>query len=248
MNSKFKIQIGNCTDIGKVRRINEDNYGYISGHFGDLLIICDGMGGHKGGEIASGLSVESIKKHFASIRNNFDPVRELRLSIEEANYGLIETAKNDPALNDMGSTVVIALLTGNKAYTANLGDSRIYLCRKGVISQLTKDHSLVQQMVDTNIISAEEAKFHPKKNVITRSLGIGMLTEPDISNEIVLEDNDIFILCSDGLTTYVEDNEILGIAVKNSAQDAANRLVDLANERGGEDNITVQVARILSDN
>jgi len=248
MNSNFKFQIGNRTDTGKVRKINEDNCGYITGHFGDLLIVCDGMGGHKGGEIASGLSVESIKKHFESIRNNFDPVKELRLSIEEANNALIESAKSDPTLNDMGSTVVIALLTSNKAFTANLGDSRIYLCRKGLIRQLTKDHSLVQQMVDTNIISPEEAKFHPKKNVITRSLGIGLLTEPDISNEILLEEDDIFILCSDGLTAYVDDNEILNIAAKNAAQDAANRLVDLANERGGEDNITVQVARVLSDN
>lgn len=247
MNSKFKFQIGTRSDTGRVRKINEDNFGFLQSHFGDLLIVCDGMGGHKGGEVASSLSVETIKKHFESISNNFDPVKELRLSIQIANNTLIEKARNNPSLNGMGSTVVIALFRENKAYTANLGDSRIYLCRDANIKQLTKDHSLVQQLVDTNIISREEAKFHPKKNVITRSLGIGLLTEPDIPNEILVEEDDIFVLCSDGLTAFVDDNEILNVATKNSAQEAANKLVDLANDRGGEDNITVQIAKALSN-
>jgi protein phosphatase len=146
----------------------------------------------------------------------------------------------------MGSTVVITLLHDDKAFTANLGDSRIYLCRDGEIKQITKDHSLVQQMVDSRMISKEEAKTHPKKNVITKSLGIGLQTEPDVSNAMLLKENDIIILCSDGLTTFVKDNEILETVTNNSVQDAANKLVELANKRGGEDNITIQIAKVSS--
>jgi protein phosphatase len=245
-NNNFKIEIGNHSDVGKVREINEDYYGSFHGKYGELLIVCDGMGGHKGGEIASRLSVETIKNHFESLNNSFDPVKELNLSIREANSTLIDTAKNDSTLKDMGSTVVITLLHDDKAFTANLGDSRIYLCRDGEIKQITKDHSLVQQMVDSRMISKEEAKTHPKKNVITKSLGIGLQTEPDVSNAMLLKENDIIILCSDGLTTFVKDNEILETVTNNSVQDAANKLVELANKRGGEDNITIQIAKVSS--
>lgn len=246
-NKKFKIEIGNHSDIGRVREINEDYFGSFQGDYGLLLIVCDGMGGHKGGEIASRISVESIRNHFEALGNSFNPVEELKASIQSANNTLIDTAKNDPSLDEMGSTVVITLLLDDKAYIANLGDSRIYLCRGAKIKQLTKDHSLVQQMVDSHMISSEEAKHHPKKNVITRSLGIGLQTEPEVSEGIKIDEGDIFILCSDGLTTFVNDNEILKIATNESVQDAANMLVQLANERGGEDNITVQIAKVTSN-
>jgi protein phosphatase len=246
-DKKFKVEIGNHSDVGKVREINEDYFGSFHGNYGELLIVCDGMGGHKGGEIASRLSVESIKNHFESVNNSFNPVKELQASIQAANDTLIDAAKKDPTLNEMGSTVVITLLQNDKAYTANLGDSRIYLCRDGEIKQLTKDHSLVQQMVDSRMISQEEAKHHPQKNVITRSLGIGLQTEPEISVGFNLKDGDIFIQCSDGLTTFVNDEEILKIVSDESVQDAANNLVELANKRGGEDNITVQIAKATID-
>ena len=246
-DKKFKIEIGNHSDVGRVREINEDYFGSFHGNYGELLIVCDGMGGHKGGEIASRLSVESIRNHFESLNNSFDPVKELKASIQSANNTLIDTAKRDPALNEMGSTVVITLLQDDKAYIANLGDSRIYMCSDGTIKQLTKDHSLVQQMVDSRMISLEEAKHHPQKNVITRSLGIGLLTEPEVSDEIKIKEGDIFILCSDGLTTFVNENEVLKIVSNDSVQDAANKLVDLANSRGGEDNITVQIAKVTGE-
>jgi protein phosphatase len=246
-DKKLKIEIGNHSDVGRVREVNEDYFGSFQGQYGELLVVCDGMGGHKGGEIASRLSVESIRNHFESLNNSFNPIKELKASIQSANNTLIDTAKIDPALNEMGSTVVITLLQNDKAYIANLGDSRIYLCRDGEIKQLTKDHSLVQQMVDSRMISQEEAKHHPQKNVITRSLGIGLQTEPEVSEEIKLKDCDIFILCSDGLTTFVDDNEILKIVLNDPVQEAANKLVDLANERGGEDNITVQIVKVTSE-
>ncbi|MBT8379553.1 MAG: Stp1/IreP family PP2C-type Ser/Thr phosphatase [Ignavibacteria bacterium] len=245
-DKKFKIEIGNHSDVGRVREINEDYFGSFQGSYGELLIVCDGMGGHKGGEIASRLSVESIKNHFEKLNNSFNPVKELKSSIQSANHTLMDAAKNDPALNDMGSTVVITLLQDDNAYTANLGDSRIYLCRDGEIKQLTKDHSLVQQMVDSRMISEEEAKHHPQKNVITRSLGIGVETEPEVSDEIKIKVGDTFILCSDGLTTFVSNSEILKIVSNGTVQDAANKLIELANKRGGEDNITVQIAKVTN--
>ncbi len=244
INRILQIEIGSHSDKGKVRKINEDNFGSFEGNYGNLLIVCDGMGGHKGGEIASRLAVETIKNYFESLKNSFNPGDELFNSIQKANSTLIDTAKKNPELQDMGSTVVLILLQNNKAYTANLGDSRIYFCRDGKINQLTKDHSLVQQMVDSRMISEEEAKIHPQKNIITKSLGIELKAEPDISEAILVENGDTFILCSDGLTSFVNEKEILDVVTKNQVQTAANSLVELANKRGGDDNITIQIAKI----
>lgn len=240
----FKLEIGKRTDVGKVRAINEDNFDSLCGDYGHLLIVCDGMGGHKGGEVASRLSVEAIKKHFLVLNGDYNPPAELTASVQAANKTLLETGSKNPDLNDMGSTIVIALVKDGKLFTANLGDSRIYIVRNGEIIQLTRDHSLVQQMIDSNLISPEAAKYHPKKNIITKSLGIDIETKPDISDPIELLREDILILCSDGLTTYVDDKEILAITANHTPQNAADRLVDLANDRGGSDNTTVLVVKM----
>lgn len=239
----FQLEIGKRTDIGKVRQINEDSYDSLGGDYGFVLIVCDGMGGHKGGEVASGLSVESIKNYFLALGDNYNPHKELNASVKAANNALLNAARKNPSLNDMGSTVVIALIKDGKLFTVNLGDSRIYLVRNSDIIQLTKDHSLVQQMVDSNLITPEAAKYHPKKNIITKSLGIDIDVQPDISDPIQLLKEDVIILCSDGLTTYVEDKEIFLIASKNPPQIAADKLIELANERGGSDNTTVLIAK-----
>lgn len=241
-----KLEIGNHSDPGRVRKINEDYFGSFKGDYGNLLIVCDGMGGHQGGEIASRLAVDSIKNHFEILSGAFVPQDELRKCLIETNKKIIEAAGGDSSLSDMGSTAVVALIIGNELYTANLGDSRIYIVSNEGIVQLTKDHSLVQQMIDSKMITAEHAKDHPQKNVITKSLGIQNDPEPDITEPIELAGNEILILCSDGLTNYVSDEEILKTVNESSAQDAANRLVEMANARGGGDNITVQVVKVLS--
>lgn len=240
----FNFEIGNHSDVGRVREVNEDYFGSFHGSFGELLVVCDGIGGHKGGETASRLAVDTIKNHFEDLPIDYDVKKELHSALSFANSKLVETAREDPSLEGMGSTAVIVLFKDIFAYTANLGDSRIYLVRDEKIKLLTTDHSLVQQMIDSKMLTPEEAKSHPKKNVITKSLGREGAVEPDISDPIELLKNDKFILCTDGLTNYVRDDEILKIAGNNPVQQAAGKLVDIANEKGGSDNITVQIAEV----
>jgi len=243
----FDFEIGNHSDAGRVRKANEDYFGSFHGRFGELLIVCDGMGGHKGGETASRLAVDVIKNHFENLNADYDVKLELLNALTAANIKLVETAGEDKSLAGMGSTAVIVLFKDDLAYTANLGDSRIYLVRDEKIKQLTTDHSLVQQMIDSDMLSAEEAENHPKKNVITKSLGREGAVEPDTTEPIELLKNDKFILCTDGLTNYVRDEEILNIAANNPVQQAAGKLVDMANQKGGSDNITVQIAEVKVD-
>ena len=240
----FNYEIGNHSDVGRVREVNEDYFGTFRGSFGELLVVCDGMGGHKGGETASRLAVDTIKNHFENMSADLNIKQELLNALTLANNKIVETAKQDRSLEGMGSTAVIALFKDDLAYTANLGDSRIYLVRDEEIKQLTTDHSLVQQMIDSDVLTPEEAESHPKKNVITKSLGREGAVEPDIPEPIRLLKNDKFILCTDGLTNYVKDEEIFNIASNNPVQQAAGKLVDLANENGGSDNITVQIAEV----
>ena len=243
----FNFEIGNHSDVGRVREVNEDYFGSFHGSFGELLVVCDGIGGHKGGETASRLAVDAIKTHFENLNGDYDAKNELLNALAAANNTIVETALQDRSLEGMGSTAVIVLFKDDLAYTANLGDSRIYLVRDEKIKLLTTDHSLVQQMIDSKMLTPEEAKSHPKKNVITKSLGREGAVEPDISEPIELLKNDKFILCTDGLTNYVKDDEILKIAGNNPVQQAAGKLVDIANEKGGSDNITVQIAEVKVD-
>jgi serine/threonine protein phosphatase PrpC len=241
---ELQLNIGNYSDVGKAREINEDYFGSFSVSFGNLLLVCDGMGGHKGGEIASRLAVETISNYFEKLNDNYNISEEINKSLEAANTSIILKAKEDPELTDMGSTVVLVLVKNGLAYYASLGDSRIYKIRDGAIHQITKDNSLVQQMVDSNIITEDEAKIHPKKNVITKALGTNDELEPEIYEPFKLQVNDKLILCSDGLTTHVDEEEILELSKNYPPQEAAQKLVDLANERGGTDNITVLIAAV----
>jgi len=241
---KLQLNIGNYSDVGKTREINEDYFGSFSGRFGSLLLVCDGMGGHNGGEIASRIAVETISCHFQELNDSYNIPVEINASLEAANTSIILKAKEDPELTNMGSTVVLVLVNNGLAYYTSIGDSRIYKIRDGVLQQITKDNSLVQQMVDSNIITKDEAKIHPKKNVITKALGSNDKLEPEIYEPFDLQTNDKLILCSDGLTAHVDEEEIFQFVENNPPQEAAQKLVELANERGGTDNITVQIAAV----
>lgn len=241
---ELQLKIGNYSDVGKVRKINEDYFGSYSGSFGNLILVCDGMGGHKGGEIASRLAVETISNYFKKLSDTYNISEEINKSLEAANTSIILKAAEDPELTDMGSTVVLVLIKNGLAYYTSLGDSRIYKIRDGAILQITKDNSLVQQMVDSNIITEDEAKVHPKKNVITKALGTNEELEPEIYEPFKLQINDRLILCSDGLTAHVDEEEIFELSENNPPQQTAQKLVELANERGGTDNITVQIAAV----
>jgi serine/threonine protein phosphatase PrpC len=242
---KTKIEVGNLSDIGKKRTANEDYFGLYEGIYGNLIVVCDGMGGNKGGYRASRLAVETIKEEFDKIKGiNYDPKVVLKEAMIQADIKMKKESAENVELKEMGSTAVILLIKEGEAYTAHIGDSRIYMIREGNIHQLTKDHSLVQQMIDGGIITAERAKDHPNKNVIVRSLGADGSSEPEIAEPFQVFKNDYYILCSDGLTAYVDEYELQEIVTTNSPQVSCSKLINIANERGGKDNITVQIVKV----
>lgn len=235
------------SDIGKSREINQDYY-YISQDTDvpRLYILADGMGGYKGGEIASKLATDSVKSY---INSNFDEnlvekeeiLKLIESAVEYANMVVYEKSKEVPELEGMGTTLEVCLIYNNKAYIGHVGDSRIYRIRKGVIRKLTKDHSYVQQLVEDKKITREEAKTHPKKNMLTKALGCTPYVEPDIRARN-FERDDIFIMCSDGLTNMVDDDNICELIMQDITT-AADKLIENANASGGYDNITVIIIK-----
>lgn len=240
-HSLAAFEFGNLTHVGMVRSDNQDYYGRYDGDFGHLIIVCDGMGGYQGGEIASRLAVEAFKEHFQKLRTNYDPRFELEQAFHMANQRIDDHKAKNPETANMGTTVILLLIRDLDFWFANLGDSRLYLKRSGQTLQLSKDHSVVQEMVDNGILSPEQAIDHPKRNMITRALG-AKNTIPDIFGPHRICENDVFMLCSDGLYEYFDISELNEI-LKQEPQQACTELVDKANQRGGSDNITVQVLR-----
>lgn len=230
------------SDIGKNREMNQD-YVYTSenavGNLPNLFIVADGMGGHKAGEFASRFTVETIVE---SVRTNEqkEPVRIIEEAIQTANRELIQKARQDETMAGMGTTVVVVTVIGDKAFVANVGDSRMYVIGKE-ITQVTRDHSLVEEMVRMGELAKDAAKDHPDKNIITRAVGAAQDVDVDFF-EVELYPQDYILMCSDGLTNMVEDEDIRRIV--QSQRDVAERvekLVETANDHGGQDNITVVV-------
>lgn len=253
MIPRADVTIGNLTHVGMERSENQDYYGYYEpedpaefDRKGRLIVVCDGMGGHAGGEIASRLAVNTILEEYK--KNNTDDIpTALRLSIEAANAAVWEEATQKPELKGMGSTCVSVVVNKGSAYTGHVGDSRCYLIRDNDLIQVTKDHSLVQQMVDEGLLREEEMESHPEKNVILRSLGVKPDVEVEV-NSVPVKVGDIFVLSTDGLTGLVSKEEVKHIVLmhKDEPMTACARLVDLANKYGGYDNITVQIAKVNS--
>ncbi len=242
---KTRFIYGDMSDIGKVRDENQDSYGIYSGAFGDLLLICDGMGGYKGGALASRMAVEIISEHFKSLGAQYDARYEIKQAAMQAQKEIKKYQAENPDTNKMGTTLVLLLFHEGSFWFAHIGDSRLYLKRDGKTSQLTNDHSMVQEMVDDGLITAEQAKDHPKRNTLSRALGKDKCT-PDISGPHQLNAGDVFMLCSDGLYKYFVLEEISEYMDKEP-QDACEIFVALANQRGGRDNITVQVVKVSDE-
>ncbi|MFW5628521.1 MAG: Stp1/IreP family PP2C-type Ser/Thr phosphatase [Candidatus Cloacimonadaceae bacterium] len=242
---KNRFLYGNLSDVGRVRDENQDYYGRYSGTFGDLLLICDGMGGYQGGSIASRMAVEIISEHFKSLTAHYDVKYEIEQAAMQAQIQIKKHQAEKPETEKMGTTLVLLLIREGNYWFAHIGDSRIYLKRDGKTNQLTKDHSLVQEMLDGGIIEPEQAKDHPKGNIITRALGTDNYS-PDIKGPYQLKTGDVFMLCSDGMYEYLEHEEISEYMDKEP-QDACEVFVALANQRGGKDNITVQVVKISGE-
>lgn len=234
------MKIFSLTDIGRKREVNQD-YVYVTdkpvGHVPNLFVVADGMGGHKAGDFASNYAVQVLEEH---VRNHSGMGPELIITdaVREANRKIVEKAKQDTGLEGMGTTLVVATIIEHTLYFANVGDSRLYLIRDE-IKQLSKDHSLVEEMVRLGGINEEEAKHHPDKNIITRAIGAKDDVEVDFF-EYRLQKGDIILMCTDGLTNMVDDDEIFRI-VKGGRDvvETAMQLVEKANENGGKDNIGI---------
>jgi serine/threonine protein phosphatase PrpC len=233
--------IGRESNTGNKRRRNEDSFVVAP----PLFAVADGMGGAQAGEVASKLAAAALEDTDPGSSGGVERVVEL---IQEANRRVYERSNADPAASGMGTTITAALVEDKKVTFGHVGDSRAYLVRDGVIEQLTEDHSLVNELMKSGKLSAEEAEVHPQRSVITRALG----TDPDVDVDTFVVDareNDLFLICSDGLTTMVGDDDILELLEKfhDDLDRAAKSLVAAANRAGGEDNITVVVFTIGAD-
>jgi len=251
-----KIQFAEVTHTGMVREHNEDAIG-SNGDMG-LMVLADGMGGYNAGEVASGIAVQTITDLAAEganreQRNDIDPhtglMRQtivLRDAVARANKIIFQTAQSQTHCEGMGTTLVAAMFYDNKISLAHVGDSRAYRLRDEKFEQLTMDHSLLQELVDRGFYSEEEAQRSTNRNYVTRALGVEPTVEVEVQEYDVLPD-DIYLLCSDGLPDMVEDEDIhLTISTFNASLDVVGeQLVQLANEHGGRDNVSVMLAQVL---
>ena len=244
------FELANLTDPGCVRERNEDYYCYfepdddaVFSARGRLIVVADGMGGHEGGEIASGIAIETVRSAWAS--GSGEPGEDLLNALGRAQTAILEYANEHPELAGMGTTCTAVAVIGDRLYYGHVGDTRLYLIRKGEIRRVTHDHSLVQRLVDSGAITEEQAAEHPDRNVLVSALGMkGSVTVDVPEAPVPLEPGDILLVCTDGLHGLVSDAELLEAATRNNPREACQQLVQMARDRGGPDNITLQIARL----
>jgi serine/threonine protein phosphatase PrpC len=246
------------TDVGRKRRHNEDAY-LLDAERG-LFVVADGMGGHAAGEVASRITVESIQEYIAATDEQQESSwpfgfnsrvslegNRLTTAVEKANEKVMRAVQNRPELKGMGTTVVAALFDAERATLVHVGDSRAYLFRDGELRRLTDDHSWVQEQVNAGILSEDEAKSHPLKNVVTRALGGAAHVSVDLI-EVPVRPGDRFLLCSDGLTGMVPDEDLFAhFRSEGDLEKTVRQLVDMANDRGGVDNVTAILVEVETD-
>ena len=255
----MQIVSGGVTDLGRVRSNNEDSFRIVEPL--NLFILSDGMGGEAHGEIASSLAVDTIEKICSSSKgdaqvtlngtstseNWAEPTRVLQNAVFQANFGIYQSSQEHPEQRGMGATLTAGWINGSKLSLAHVGDSRAYLLRTGSLQQLTNDHSLVAVQVRRGIITPQQAEESEMQSVLLRALGAHPEVDVDL-DEFELFPRDVLLLCSDGLTRMVTEPEIAGtLQAETDPEKAAQKLVDLANERGGLDNVTVIVARLQDE-
>jgi serine/threonine protein phosphatase PrpC len=252
------LEIASCTDPGMVRSHNEDSIATDAGN--GLVVLADGMGGYNAGEVASGMAtaviVNEMRQILASTQpNQVDPrtnqpmaARLVREQVLRANSSIYQAAQTQPQYAGMGTTLVVALFYDNRVLVAHLGDSRLYLLRDSELRQVTRDHSLLQEQIDSGLLTVEQAKNAQHKNLVTKALGIDPSVEPEIHEYPTLP-GDLYLLCSDGLCDMVEDEQIRSalLALGGNLKLAAQQLVQMANDNGGRDNVSVILVRVLRD-
>jgi len=249
------LEIASCTDPGMVRSHNEDSI--ASDPASGLVVLADGMGGYNAGEVASGMATTVITTEIRQLLARVKPYdvdpesnkiiagQLVREQVLKANASIYHAAQSQPQYAGMGTTLVVCLFYDDKALVAHLGDSRLYRMRGGTLKQITRDHSLLQEQIDSGLITAEQAKHAQHKNLVTKALGIDPTVEPEI-REYETRPGDIYLLCSDGLCDMVDDEDIgmtleaLGANLKLAAQ----QLVQMANDNGGKDNVSVILVRV----
>lgn len=237
------MNISALTDVGLVRNTNEDMFFQSSDKNFPLFIVADGMGGHNAGETASKMAVDIIRQYFIENKKGLENEKKLisiiKNSIKEANKKIYKSSKQTESLSGMGTTITLAYILKGNIYIGHVGDSRAYIINNGVIDQITEDHSLVQELVNNGSITIEEGKTHPQRNMITRAAG----TSEDIEVDIIIKpfnESDILLICSDGLSNMVNDNEIIHAFNNESLiRRACEDLIKKAKDNGGKDNITL---------
>jgi protein phosphatase len=250
----MKVVIRGTSDLGRKRPINEDSHAWLVPGTkeelesrGILLVVADGMGGANAGERASRLAVDTVIKNYREAKTP-DPLASLQVSLEAANHAVHTESLSSQSLSGMGTTCTAAVLRDRDLLVGHVGDSRAYLLKDGRISQMTSDHSLVAHLVERGQITPEEARIDPRRNVVTRSVGVGPAVEVDVECfEGALDVGDTVLLCSDGLHGLVTDTEMADLIKGPDLDRACRDLIELANQRGGPDNITVILARLVAD-
>lgn len=245
------METAKYSDVGRVRPLNEDSYyisEYAQAYDTIYAMVADGMGGHKAGEVASTAAVAEvsafINKHYTSELSDDNVKRLLSAALKSANDKVYQMSRADEAVSGMGTTLTLLLKAGVKVFIAHVGDSRAYVLADGVIHRMTRDHSMVEELLSSGQITPAQARSHPQKNVITRAIG----TEPTIEVDTLqttAQPGDIFLLCTDGLTNLLSDSEVAALISQSpSMEAAASLLTQTANERGGPDNITVVLLKV----
>ncbi len=258
MNLSTVLEIVSQTDPGMVRSHNEDSITFDAAH--GLAVLADGMGGYNAGEVASGIAVSMLAAELKQALDRSDPtrlggpaaeqaaVKLLDEHVRRANSSIYQAAQSQPQYAGMGTTLVMALFYNNRVSVAHVGDSRMYRLRGKAFDQITRDHSLLQEQIDSGMISKEDARLSQNKNLVTRAMGIDPQVEPEIKTYEV-QPGDIYLLCSDGLNDMVEDEETrLTLAtLQSNLPLAAGQLVQLANDNGGRDNVSVVLVKVKGE-
>jgi protein phosphatase len=242
----MRIDYFGKTDKGRVRRGNEDYFACEKVRSDEhLFVVEDGMGGHRAGDVASKLGTHIFIKHYKKNRRKKQRILDaMNRAIEKANQAILKKATSDPKKRGMGTTFSAIVVAGLKAYIVHVGDSRIYLIRDDQIAQLTTDHTFVGKMVEEGRITEDEAREHPQKNILYMSMGAKDSFEPELNEYMGIKEGDVFIMCSDGLNNMVEDTAIKQLAQTYTPKDATHKLIEMANNNGGTDNITVLIIQI----
>jgi len=248
------VDLANLTDVGCERENNEDYYCYaepedeeLYSKRGRLAVIADGMGGYEGGQIASRMAVEAVREAYLKDPEQ-DPVDALLEGFRNAHLAILSKARENPTLQGMGTTCVAAAILGRDLIYAHVGDSRLYLIRGSEITQITRDHSYVNKLLEAGMITPEEAKVHPQRNVLMMALGSRGKVSADCPNDpMALQAGDTLLMCTDGLSGLVSNEEMQQAVTGMPLTQACKDLIELAKSRGGYDNITLQLLRLSSN-